>query len=133
MNGRSTYLDAGGWDDEPAWASEVTGEWQPHHGQRYPGDPGRAQAVLPPAPDPSAAADAAPSRDASGTGRQVPEPPRTGQPLSPGTGRPRSRPVSLVAGRATVRRPPQPPPSWAGPSDRPARPGPAWNRPVPMP
>ncbi|HEX8345966.1 MAG TPA: WG repeat-containing protein [Actinoplanes sp.] len=32
------------WDDQPAWSSEVTWEWEPLPGQRYPGDPTRRRA-----------------------------------------------------------------------------------------
>ena len=33
------------WGDEPAWVYEITWEWEPLPGQRYPGDPGRRKAV----------------------------------------------------------------------------------------
>src|ERR1700754_788178 len=33
------------WGDEPAWVYEITWEWEPVPGQRYPGDPGRRKAV----------------------------------------------------------------------------------------
>lgn len=45
MNGWSSRPGGEGWDDEPAWVYEVTWEWEPLPGQRYPGDPGRRKAV----------------------------------------------------------------------------------------
>src|SRR5690349_17756703 len=45
MNGWSSRPGADGWDDEPAWVYEITWEWEPLPGQRYPGDPGRRKAV----------------------------------------------------------------------------------------
>src|SRR4051794_31698338 len=48
MNGWSSHAGAGGWDDEPGWLYEITWEWEPVPGQRYPGDEGRLRAVHPP-------------------------------------------------------------------------------------
>src|SRR5215207_7949903 len=45
MNGWSSHLGADRLDDEPAWVYEITWEWEPLPGQRYPGDPGRRRAV----------------------------------------------------------------------------------------
>src|SRR3954447_11569137 len=45
MNGWSSQLGDDRWGDEPAWVYEITWEWEPLPGQRYPGDPGRRKAV----------------------------------------------------------------------------------------
>ncbi len=37
-----------GWGDQPAWVYEITWEWEPQPGQRYPGDPGRRKAEYTP-------------------------------------------------------------------------------------
>ena len=44
MNGWSSHADDR-WGNEPAWVYEITWEWEPVPGQRYPGDPGRRKAV----------------------------------------------------------------------------------------
>ena len=46
MNGWSSHLGADRWDDEPAWIYEITWEWEPVPGQRYPGDPGRRRRAV---------------------------------------------------------------------------------------
>ena len=45
MNGWSSHAGDDRWGDEPAWVYEITWEWEPLPGQRYPGDPGRRKAV----------------------------------------------------------------------------------------
>src|SRR3954447_20634878 len=45
MNGWSSHSSDDRWGDEPAWVYEITWEWEPLVGQRYPGDPGRRRAV----------------------------------------------------------------------------------------
>jgi hypothetical protein len=39
MNGWSSQVSDDRWGDEPAWVYEITWEWEPLPGQRYPGDP----------------------------------------------------------------------------------------------
>ncbi|WP_394328299.1 hypothetical protein, partial [Couchioplanes caeruleus] len=90
MNGWSSHVGAGAWDDEPAWVYEITWEWQPLPGQRYPGDPGRRRAVHHPVYDAAAAAEAAASWDADfrtiaqASGPPVSEPGRPA-PVHPGS------------------------------------------------
>jgi translation initiation factor IF-2 len=76
MNGWSSRPGADGWDDEPAWVYEITWEWEPVPGQRYPGDPGRRKAVHTPVYEasrgssaPSSAPPAGQSSPAAGPGR----------------------------------------------------------------
>src|SRR3954451_2478127 len=57
MNGWSSHAGAGGWDAEPAWIYEITWEWEPLPGQRYPGDPGRRRVVHTPVYEASRAAE----------------------------------------------------------------------------
>ena len=64
MNGWSSQAGDDRWGDEPAWVYEITWEWEPLPGQRYPGDPGRRRAVHHPVYDPSRAAEAASQWDA---------------------------------------------------------------------
>src|SRR5690349_14602087 len=154
MNGWSSHSGADRWDDEPAWVYEITWEWEPQPGQRYPGDPGRRQAVHHPVYDASRAAEAASAWDADF--RQIAQ--ASGPPAPSSGGPSAARPVSPAAGRATVGRPPQPPPSWSGPDEQgyappgprtpyvagtsreaqarstpPPPQGPSWNRAVPLP
>ena len=58
MNGWSSHVGADRWDDEPAWIYEITWEWEPLPGQRYPGDPGRRRAVHTPVYEASRGGDA---------------------------------------------------------------------------
>ena len=53
MNGWSSRVGDNGWDDEPTWVYELTWEWEPLHGQRYPGDPGPRKATHTPVYDAS--------------------------------------------------------------------------------
>ena len=53
MNGWSSHAGADRWDDQPPWVYEITWEWEPLPGQRYPGDPGRRKAVHTPVYDAS--------------------------------------------------------------------------------
>ena len=142
MNGWSSHSGADRWDDEPAWVYEITWEWEPLPGQRYPGDPGRRRAVHNPVYDASRAAEAASTWDSDF--RAIAQ--ASGPPAPTSGGPSTARPVSPAAGRATVGRPPQPPPSWSGPEYTPRTPyvsgsaapppqqqGPSWNRPVPLP
>src|SRR4029453_11219403 len=69
MNGWSSLVGGGGWDDEPAWIYEITWEWEPLPGQRYPGDPGRRRAVHTPIYEASRGG------DMHGVGRAVVGPP----------------------------------------------------------
>src|SRR3954447_17385385 len=108
MNGWSSHSGADRWDDEPAWVYEITWEGDRKRGQRSPGDPGRRRAVHHPVYDASLAAEAASSWDADF--RLIAQ---ASGPPAPSSGGPApSRPISPAAGRATVGRPPQPPPSW---------------------
>ncbi|GGK87770.1 WG repeat-containing protein [Mangrovihabitans endophyticus] len=118
MNGWSSHLGEDRWDDEPAWIYEITWEWEPLPGQRYPGDQGRRRAVHTPIYEASR------GTDAHGAGRATvgpsPDPGPGGAPgpQIPAQARPHDRPPPD--------RPPDRPPA-------PPRAEPSWNRPVPLP
>src|SRR4051794_35243380 len=111
MNGWSSHAGAGGWDDEPAWIYEITWEWEPLPGQRYPGDQGRRRAVHTPVYEASRAQD---TEDERGVGRATVGPP----PAQPAEW---SDPAAAGAESLDRQR------------GRAARDQPAWNRPVPLP
>src|SRR5258707_15147838 len=75
MNGGSSHAGADRWDDEPAWIYEITWEWEPLPGQRYPGDEGRRRAVHTPVYEVSRPDDASPADDERGVGRAMVGPP----------------------------------------------------------
>jgi tetratricopeptide (TPR) repeat protein len=123
------------WGDEPAWVYEITWEWEPVPGQRYPGDPGRRKAVHTPVYEAK--------RDDRGVGRasvgQSPTPPpawsssedqvprrfphRPVQHDEPPTYDPRQ-----PQGRENLNRP-----GGRSAPVPPQRDEPAWNRPAAMP
>ncbi|MBG0568125.1 WG repeat-containing protein [Actinoplanes aureus] len=110
MNGWSSRPGADSWDDEPAWVYEITWEWEPLPGQRYPGDPGRRKAVHTPVYEAS-----------RGSSAPVSAAPISAAPVSgsaPVSGDGRGR------GRASVGAAP------VSPQPRPDEP--SWNRPVHM-
>src|SRR3954454_23156360 len=111
MNGWSSVAGSGDWDDEPAWVYEITWEWEPLPGQRYPGDPGRRRVVHTPVYEASGASE--PDVD---------------------VGPPGSRPGYDLAARGYEqgRSPADEPARPGGPSPQP-RAEPSWNQPVPLP
>lgn len=116
MNGWGSHL-GGGWDDEPAWLYEITWEWEPLPGQRYPGDPSRRRRavhvpVYEAAPDsgPDTAGSVAPPPPASWSGPEDQPPVRYGH--------------TPVQDRG---------PLDGGEPGPPPRVEPSWNRSAPMP
>src|SRR3954466_1933517 len=108
MNGWSSQLGDGAWDDEPAWVYEITWEWEPLPGQRYPGDPGRRKAVH------------TPVYEASGQEQNEPGyAPRAVPPQRDEAGR--NRPAAPDQRRG-----------FPAPPDGPYRPGPSQFRPPPQ-
>src|SRR4051794_20207322 len=124
MTGWSSHAGDDRWGDEPAWVYEITWEWEPLPGQRYPGDPGRRKAVHTPVYEASRGDDRGRGRATVGpsapSSRATPEdqPPSryAPQPAPPDEGR--GRDVAYGTRAAAV--PPQ-------------RDEPSWNRPVAMP
>ncbi len=103
MNGWGSPL-GGGWDDEPAWLYEITWEWEPLPGQRYPGDPGRRRRAVHVPVHEASALPGPPDRPATEA------PHRSGEDTVPLSRRPYA----------------------AGPPPVP-RVDPSWNRPAPVP
>ena len=123
MNGWGSHL-GGGWDDEPAWLYEITWEWEPLPGQRYPGDPGRRRrAVHVPVYEASR------GDDGHGVGvaaaGPAPEPP-------PSWSSPEDQPPVQYAHTPVQDRPPLHPARPAGAPPPVPRVDPSWNRPAPV-